>query len=159
MLAHCTRLGLDGGWPIYADLDGGSPTSRAIREAGVTVHVEAINLGGSIEQLQAHPCQRLPDVLLQERDVVRNPPRRYASGVEPGFSSSRAEILVRRCRANIRCRTSASRFISCLSDAISDGVKARGPSNVADFGSGSAFEPVTELLLPEPFDLVTETLV
>ena len=53
MLAYCTRLGLAEGWLVYADLDGASPASRAIREAGVTVHVEAIDLGGSIERLQA----------------------------------------------------------------------------------------------------------
>ena len=52
MLAYCTRLGLDEGWLVYADLDGGSPTSRRIRKAGVTVYVVAIDLGGSIERLQ-----------------------------------------------------------------------------------------------------------
>ena len=51
MLAYCTRLGLDEGWLVYADLDGGVPRSRTVRNAGVTIHVEAIDLGGSIERL------------------------------------------------------------------------------------------------------------
>jgi len=52
MLAYCTRLGLDEGWLVYADLDGGRPVSQVIRNAGVTIRVESIDLGGPIERLE-----------------------------------------------------------------------------------------------------------
>ena len=53
MFAYCTRLGLDEGWLVYADLDGGRAMSQVIRNAGVTIRVESIDLGGPIEQLEA----------------------------------------------------------------------------------------------------------
>ena len=53
MLAYCTRMGLETGWLIYAGLSGERPVSRVIRNAGVTIRAEAIDLGGSIERLEA----------------------------------------------------------------------------------------------------------
>ena len=53
MLAYCTRLGLGEGWLVYADLDGAAPRSRTVRNAGVTIQVESIDLGGTIERLEA----------------------------------------------------------------------------------------------------------
>ena len=60
MLAYCTRLGLDEGWLIYADLDGGRTASQVIRNAGVTIRVESIDLGGPIERLEASGRERWP---------------------------------------------------------------------------------------------------
>jgi len=51
MLAYCTRLGLSEGWLVYADLDGGKPLSHVIREAGVTIRVESVELGGELVEL------------------------------------------------------------------------------------------------------------
>ena len=53
MLAYCTRLGVPEGWLVYADLDGSAPVSQVVRNAGVTIHVESIDLGGAIEGVES----------------------------------------------------------------------------------------------------------
>ena len=52
MLAYCTRLGLGEGWLVYADLDGGRASAQVVRNAGVTIRVASIDLGGSVEGLR-----------------------------------------------------------------------------------------------------------
>ena len=52
MLARCTRPGLEEGWLTYADLDGGRASARVVRNAGVTIRVASIDLGGSVDGLQ-----------------------------------------------------------------------------------------------------------
>lgn len=51
MLAYCTRLGLQRGYLVFADLDGTSPSSRIVRNSGVEVVVTSVDLSGSIDQL------------------------------------------------------------------------------------------------------------
>jgi len=53
MLAYCTRLGLDRGFLVYADLDGTDTGTSVIRNAGVEIVVTAVDIGGSITELQA----------------------------------------------------------------------------------------------------------
>ena len=53
MLAYCTRLGLQRGLLVYADLDGQSNGSTIIRNAGIEIVVTALDISGSIKALQS----------------------------------------------------------------------------------------------------------
>jgi 5-methylcytosine-specific restriction enzyme subunit McrC len=52
MLAYCTRLGLRRGVLVYADLDGEAGNSTVIRNAGVEIVTTALDISGSIEELE-----------------------------------------------------------------------------------------------------------
>lgn len=53
MLAYCTRLGLQLGFLVYADLGGTEPRTSVIRNADIEIVVTSVDIGGSIPQLQA----------------------------------------------------------------------------------------------------------
>lgn len=53
MLAYCTRLGLRRGWLVYADLGEEASETTIVRGLGTEIVVRAVNIGGTIEQLEA----------------------------------------------------------------------------------------------------------
>jgi 5-methylcytosine-specific restriction enzyme subunit McrC len=53
MLAYCTRLELQRGLLVYADIDGQSIGSTVIRNAGIEIVVTALDIRGSIEDLRS----------------------------------------------------------------------------------------------------------
>ena len=52
MLAYCTRLGLDRGYLVYADLDGTAPSATTVRNAGIEIVATSVDLSGSIADLE-----------------------------------------------------------------------------------------------------------
>lgn len=53
MLAYCTRLGLRRGFLVYADLDGARPSTDVVRNADVEIVVAAVDVSGTIAEMQA----------------------------------------------------------------------------------------------------------
>jgi 5-methylcytosine-specific restriction enzyme subunit McrC len=53
MLAYCTRLGLRRGWLVYADIGEASSGTTIVRGPGIELVVRAVDIGGTIEQLEA----------------------------------------------------------------------------------------------------------
>ncbi|QDV07326.1 5-methylcytosine-specific restriction enzyme subunit McrC [Planctomycetes bacterium Poly30] len=51
MLAYCTRLGLTSGWLVYADLGDGVPVDHVVRQAGISINVVSLALGGTLREL------------------------------------------------------------------------------------------------------------
>ena len=88
MLAYCTRLGLQHGLLVYADLDGRSNGSTIIRNAGIEIVVTALDIGGSIEELRSS-VTALADLVaaLREGSALsahaedRPPPQRARAGM------------------------------------------------------------------------------
>lgn len=53
MLAYCTRLGLRRGVLVYADVDGQPGAPTIVRNTGIEIVTTALELGGSIDDLQS----------------------------------------------------------------------------------------------------------
>lgn len=62
MLAYCTRLGLPRGYLVYADLDGAQPRNDIIRNADIEIVVTAIDISGTVGELNAS-VGRLADMV------------------------------------------------------------------------------------------------
>lgn len=79
MLAYCTRLGLERGFLVYADMGGAEPSRSVVRNVGVEIVAAAIDLGGSIDDLD-RSVQSLADEIV---DCGSLKARRYAHGSVP----------------------------------------------------------------------------
>jgi len=62
MLAYCTRLGLPRGYLVYADLDGAQPRNDIISNADIEIVVTAIDISGTVGELNAS-VGRLADMV------------------------------------------------------------------------------------------------
>jgi 5-methylcytosine-specific restriction enzyme subunit McrC len=71
MLAYCTRLGLRRGVLVYADLGGGAGNSTVIRNAGVEIVTTALDISGSIEELEESAAALADLVGKLQRDPQR----------------------------------------------------------------------------------------
>jgi len=52
LLAYCTRLGLQKGLLVYADLGGQLERSAVVRDSGITIISTGINISGSLDELE-----------------------------------------------------------------------------------------------------------
>lgn len=67
MLAHCTALGLDRGYLVYAKDAGEADRNHVVRNAGTVIHVRAID----VEQ---PPTRLLAQVQDLAREIARTSP-------------------------------------------------------------------------------------